>query len=584
MDRNAFKQRMKAFKTYREQNPGKTYFDFKAYADGGSTDQRTDHPISKPSYPVPKTIIQDRLIDLGGSPSEDITYEERYKRGKKERTLQDWKSLLHGINSTFGTAASLASLIYGGGWSLTRLLNGNKSSTIGQTLSKYVLPSNTIDTAADIAAFVEEPNTETGAEIIGGILLGKERDFSKTTRQVAELAQQVQNANNTFADGGEIPPNNKPIIPEEPQPYKGKLYKDRYGRKYTESQLDDYYDNSTDEIDRFTGKPFVRGLKPVGDIEDAANMTPVGDAISAYDIYSSIKQSDWEGAGLAAMGLIPFMPMTVKQFRSKYQGITPKQKPARVKQNSYNTTVNKNYTQNRINEAINRDAANRRKVSEARNQTFNVAERLMDDPEYMARANQVKQQFGDDYTSVYADIINDYNENPSRLPKVETFDGGKSRAQISWLGNGMYSYRIDPSANLGMPVTEHELSHYVDYKRNMNRPDPHGDSNMFYQMSKDLNGKVDSWDWYYSKPTEQKAHMNQLREYMFRNGMISTRGETVDAKMMKKVLDQMSRTDSMKEVARASKQFGNINKYTKWFNSIPLLGVGAAAVYANDQE
>lgn len=38
------------------------------------------------------------------------------------------------------------------------------------------------------------------------------------------------------------------------------------------------------------------------------------------------------------------------------------------------------------------------------------------------------------------------------------------------------------------------------------------------------------------------------------------------------------------EVARASKQFGNINKYTKWFNSIPLLGVGAAAVYANDQE
>lgn len=387
-----------------------------------------------------------------------------------------------------------------------------------------------------------------------------------------------------YAEGGEIPPSNKPIIPEEPQPYKGKLYKDRYGRKYTEDQMNEYYDSSTDEIDRFTGKPFIRGLKPVGDIEDAANATPVGDAISAYDTYKALKNKDWQGAGLAAMGLIPFMPMTVKQFRSKYQGITPKQKPARVKQNSYNTTVNKNYTQNRINEAINRDAANRRKVSEARNQTFNVAERLMDDPEYMARANQVKQQFGDDYTSVYADIINDYNENPSRLPKVETFDGGKSRAQISWLGNGMYSYRIDPSANLGMPVTEHELSHYVDYKRNMNRPDPHGDSNMFYQMSKDLNGKVDSWDWYYSKPTEQKAHMNQLREYMFRNGMISTRGETVDAKMMKKVLDQMSRTDSMKEVARASKQFGNINKYTKWFNSIPLLGVGAAAVYANDQE
>ena len=35
--------------------------------------------------------------------------------------------------------------------------------------------------------------------------------------------------------------------------------------------------------------------------------------------------------------------------------------------------------------------------------------------------------------------------------------------------------------------------------------------------------------------------------------MISTRGEKIDAKTMKKVLDQMSKTDSMKEVARASK-------------------------------
>lgn len=97
-----------------------------------------------------------------------------------------------------------------------------------------------------------------------------------------------------YAEGGEIPPSNKPIIPEEPQPYKGKLYKDRYGRKYTEDQMNEYYDSSTDEIDRFTGKPFVRGLKPVGDIEDAANATPVGDAISAYDTYKALKNKDWE--------------------------------------------------------------------------------------------------------------------------------------------------------------------------------------------------------------------------------------------------------------------------------------------------
>lgn len=346
------------------------------------------------------------------------------------------------------------------------------------------------------------------------------------------------------AEGGEIPPTNRPVIPEEPQPYKGKLYKDRYGRKYTEDQLADYYDNSTDEIDRFTGKPFIRGLKPVGDLEDAANVTPVGDAISAYGVYNAIKNSDWEGAGLAALGMIPFMPMTVKQFRKKYKGISPKKKS--TSQNSFNTAVNKNYVQDRINEAKAIDAKNNAKLSKVANQTYNVAERLIS------------------------------------LPNISSFNGGTSRAQLQWLGNGKYSYRIDPNANLNLPVTEHELSHYTDYKRNMDRPDPHGDSNMFYQMSKDLNGKkIDNWDWYYSKPTEQKAHMNQLREYMFRNGMISTRGEKIDAKTMKKVLDQMSKTDSMKEVARASKQFGSINKYTKWFNSIPLLGVGAAAMYNN---
>lgn len=334
-----------------------------------------------------------------------------------------------------------------------------------------------------------------------------------------------------YAEGGEIPPNNKPIIPEEPQPYKGKLYKDRYGRKYTEDQLADYYDNSSDEIDRFTGKPFVRGLKPVGDIEDAANATPVGDAISAYDTYKALKNKDWEGAGLAAMGLIPFMPMTVKQFRSKYKGITPKQKYKAVS-HDYNTSVNRNYVQDR------------------------------------------------------ADIINLYNENPLELPNVERLNSGNSRARMQRNSNGTYSYKLDPDiADISAPVTEHELSHYADFKRNLDRPDPHGDSNMFYQMKKDISGrKIDSRDDYYSLPTEQKAHMNQLREYMFQNNYISTREETVDEKLLKKAIQEADKLDSMRGVARASRQFKSFNKYTKWFNSIPLLSIGAAAVYNNNQE
>lgn len=104
-------------------------------------------------------------------------------------------------------------------------------------------------------------------------------------------------------------------------------------------------------------------------------------------------------------------------------------------------------------------------------------------------------------------------------------------------------------------------------------------------MKKDISGrKIDSRDDYYSLPTEQKAHMNQLREYMFQNNYISTRGETVDEKLLKKAIQEADKLDSMRGVARASRQFKSFNKYTKWFNSIPLLGIGAAAVYNNNQE
>jgi hypothetical protein len=54
----------------------------------------------------------------------------------------------------------------------------------------------------------------------------------------------------------------------------------------------------------------------------------------------------------------------------------------------------------------------------------------MDDPEYLIRANQVKKQFGDDYATVYADIIDKYNNDPFSLPNIESFSEGSSRAQL----------------------------------------------------------------------------------------------------------------------------------------------------------
>lgn len=280
--------------------------------------------------------------------------------------------------------------------------------------------------------------------------------------------------------------------------------------------------------------------------------------------------------------------MTVKQFRRNYKGITPKVKSKGGYGYNFNTSVNKNITNNQLDNIVNTSAEDLAKRTKAVNQSYNAAERLMDDPEYITRANQVKRQFGDDYTTAYADIIDAYNNDPTKLPKLAEINDKISSATGTMykdLDSGEFYYGINPKrTKLGNYLTEHEWSHYTDMLKAGDLPSADAGNNMFYQMSKDIINGVDNRDWYFTQPTEQKAHMNQLREYMFNNGHISRRGQAVSPKMMKKVIEEVSNIDSMREVARASRQFNNINKYTRWFNSIPLLGLGAAAVYRGGEE
>lgn len=339
MDREAFKQRMQSLKSYREQNPGKGYLDW-------------------------KTSLPDNLQD-----ESSYNLQRAYELGYEPEYVEEDRS--------------------------------------------YHLPTRDQETGE----ILKKPWHPT-------FLIGLQEDaklgyYPQTINGVTYTTTWEGNENPIYkyADGGEVPPTNKPTI-IEPIPYKGKLYSDRYGRKYTEEQVQDYYNNGTDEIDRFTGGPLVRGLKPLLDLEDAANFTPVGDAVAAYDVYDAVSNRDWSGAGLAALGLVPFMPMTVKQFRSKYKGITPKTKSKGGYGHNFNTSVNKNITNNQLDNIINTSAEDLAKRTKAVNQSYNAAERLMDDPEYITRANQVKRQFGDDYTTAYADIINAYNDDPTKLPKL----------------------------------------------------------------------------------------------------------------------------------------------------------------------
>lgn len=79
---------------------------------------------------------------------------------------------------------------------------------------------------------------------------------------------------------------------------------------------------------------------------------------------------------------------------------------------------------------------------------------------------------------------------------------------------------------------------------------------MFYQMSKDLTKRVgDGHDNYFLLPTEQKAHMNQLREWMFKNGYINKRDQKITTEYMSKILKKLQNIEGTKGLRRAAHQY-----------------------------
>lgn len=83
----------------------------------------------------------------------------------------------------------------------------------------------------------------------------------------------------TFEDGGEVGGKKEPPYPS--------FYNGR-------------------RVNRWTGEPLATGaVKAAFDIEDAANLTPVGDAITVKDMSQAVLNKDWAGLGIASLGLIP---------------------------------------------------------------------------------------------------------------------------------------------------------------------------------------------------------------------------------------------------------------------------------------
>lgn len=313
-----------------------------------------------------------------------------------------------------------------------------------------------------------------------------------------------------------------------------------------------------------SGRPLEEGLKPVFSLEDAANMTPIGDAISSRDTYNAVKNRDWLGAGLAAVTMIPFVPTTVRNFRKKYKGITPKREIP---------TVNKKAIDNAIDEAKNyRDGRIKlyQQAIEDRNASY---ERLIENEDALRRAVNFDKKYGTNYVKTYTKQLQNYAKSKNSPDLMQI--GIKPMS-----ANGSFDPNIPDyvfinsdyvkNGKLQPGLISHEKSHYDNQKAGaLSLPIF---DNRFVDTKKTKTMYPKTYDWiqrYLHNFEETKSHMNE-----FRTNMINKRLLKPDSKVgLKQIKDLIfnSDNDNMKKLFNTYK---SKRQFVKDFNSVPITSIG----------
>lgn len=271
------------------------------------------------------------------------------------------------------------------------------------------------------------------------------------------------------------------------------------------------------------GRPLQQGLKPVFDLEDAANLTPVGDVLSAKEAYDAVKQNDWLGAGLAGLGFIPFIPKGVRRIARQ----TP--------------TVNRTFEQ-KVAEMEKR-VSDRRKMMEEFYDQRNRTYELLNTPEARRRAADIDQKYGTEYNKVYDKLTKEYEDITSYVNMVEPefvkdpdafarIKSAKSGKKISLSEDNITKPEDFPTG-----LIRHEIGHYVDemaypggvpnnaYLRQLGKSSKYRP----FEEVKDIFRSPDKalQDYRYLRnPTEKKSIMNQFDEYLMNNYTPSTYPQT----------------------------------------------------------
>ncbi len=572
MNKQAFKQRMQALKSYRESNPGKGYWDWKvqSFEDGGEVSRE-------------QQAIQNAL-NAKGTPNQfmDTWNQARLATGNFNDQLGDGKLELqkanrdataiykspgkYGFNSYLrGTPIVRSATMteqeaiqkhvqfaerFGYG-TRTRMQNTNQKGLVGTqiTAGEYnprgraiYAPTEDVLTHEQAHASKAYPQENRIQEILGG--------ENKATTDYLDRPTEVYSRLMDFREINNIDPNqvwDKKALKELKKTgtdvdllnrYKDDQLLDLFNtvadigteRNYDQPQYlaeggevgdpdDEFIQAVNTKLGRTPdGRPKEQGLKPVIDLEDVANVTPIGNALSAKDAYNAARNNDWLGVGLAGLGVFPMISGGLKKIAREIPTVT------RTFERKVAEADRKAFTRRRTLE----------EYYDQRNRTYE----LINTPEARRRAENIDKKYGTEYSKVYDELTKEY----------ENIDSYRAMPDPEFMRHPDAYAMIDPSKSKQIKISDdlitkpedmppglirHEIGHYVDekaypggvpnnaYLRQLGKPSKYRDFEEVKDLFKDPDKALDRYK-YLRMPTEKKSIMNQFDEYLMQNYNPST--------------------------------------------------------------
>ena len=509
MDRTEFKKRMQSLKSYRENNPGKGYWDWKVeqFQDGGedprkeyvSSSYQDRYPnILEKLQPYSSIKVRDKssLLLSQFSKADSIIYTPILDRVEKYLQNNDITTDQEKQNARI-VATGIPEIVLG-----SSALNSGKEWT-GLSKGQELINSKVRKlTDNDIRKIFNEDILHIGPEealklipkglnVIDMVKVGKyvnsdrfRNDYPAATLYADRLRR------NSYEQGGEVPPSN----------YRGS--------------------NKPVNVNPFTKKPLANGaITPVLDLEGAANLTPIGDVLSIRDTYIAAKNRDLLGLGLAGLGILPFMSR-----------IRPIDRPPIP-------TVNRDVIQRQIDLSVSQTDKNKKVLDDFYNQRNGVYESLIENEDAFRRAARADRRSGTSYMQTYQDMVREYGRDGSNLnPNLAQPGYDRSlyeqpvKAQVSTSNPDLI--RLNPRykdpeeldetfQSLNPGLIRHEMGHSTDIKSGLDYTKSLADPSKFESESRIKEMYPKSYKTiqdYLLNGSEIKSHMNEFRDFLFHKG------------------------------------------------------------------